>query len=266
MNHNINFSEVNAIETLYPLKQAWLQSLHNAQDGMWETFRDQAEHWAIKDGQILVGYACIDNDHQLIQFYLSPSYHSNGAAIFQDFIQTAAIETGIVGTNNPIYLSLALNFVKNIRVHTYLFRDSAPVSIPEKEGILHLAQLADLDKIVEFYVHSIGAPKPWLNNYVGNRIQDGELFYFENHNTIIGTCEVRKSPTNPIVADIGMAIAPEFRKQGYGTYLLHQAKLIAQGLGKEPICSCEKENLGSFKSISNSGFISLSQLLEIEFI
>lgn len=262
----MEFSNRHTKEELRHLKQEWLQTLHSAQDGMWETFRDQAELWAIKDQQTIIGYACLDEDHQLIQFYLSPLYHARGAAIFQEFIQTFEIETGIVGTNNPVFSSMAFNFVKSIRVHTYLFRDNLVVTIPEKDGLLHQGQAADLNKIVAFYIHSIGAPEDWLNNYVGNRIQAGEIFYFENDNSIIGVCEVRKSPTNPTVADIGMAISTKFRKQGYGTYLLHQAKSIAQELGKKPICSCEKENLGSFKSITNSGFISLSQLLEIDFI
>lgn len=265
-NKNMVFSHEHAIVEFSRLKQEWLQTLHSAQDGMWETFRDQAEHWAIKDEQTIIGYACINEDHQLIQFYLSPLYHARGAAIFQEFIQTLEIQTAIVGTNNPVFASMALNFVKNIRIHTYLFRDNTAVTIPEKEGRLHQGQTADLSRMVAFYIHSIGAPEDWLNNYLGARIQVGEIFYFENNDSIIGVCEVRKSPTNPTVADIGMAIAPKFRKQGYGTYLLHQAKLIAQELGKKPICSCEKENLGSFKSISNSGFISLSQLGEIDFI
>lgn len=62
-----------------------------------------------------------------------------------------------------------------------------------------------------------------------------------------------------------MIVSPDYRREGYGTYLLSRAKAIALEWGKIPICSCEKGNVGSLKSIHNSGFISMHQFLSITF-
>jgi predicted acetyltransferase len=76
---------------------------------------------------------------------------------------------------------------------------------------------------------------------------------------------VRNSDTDDSIADIGMIVSPLYRKSGYGTFLLGKAKEIAIRIGKTPICSCEKDNLGSLKSIQKNGFRSIHQLLSVEF-
>ena len=96
-------------------------------------------------------------------------------------------------------------------------------------------------------------------------MKKGEIFSLEDGDEIIGTCEVRKSITAPEFADIGMVVSPAYRRKGYGTYLLNRAKTIALEWGKTPICSCEKDNIGSVKSIHNCGFVSKYQLLSIDF-
>ena len=102
--------------------------------------------------------------------------------------------------------------------------------------------------MITFYHKTIDAPLDWLEGYLGDLLRKGEVFYWEEKGEIIGACEVRKSVTHPEIADIGMLVSPSHRKQGYGSFLLHQAKTKALEWGKKPICSCEKDNIGSLKS------------------
>lgn len=265
MKKNYSFQLVKNIDSLNDIKKEWINSLTAAQDGMWESFRNSAVNWSILYGNDIIGYAAIGDEKQLIQFYVSPKHLSEGEAIFTAFIHQMKIKTAIVGTNNLTFLSVALNFVKEINVNTYLFRSNYEVNISEKEGMLKVCKEKDLERTVHFCHYSMGAPKAWLNGYIGGLIERGELFSFEDQQTIIGTCEVRKSTTAPAYADIGMVISPDYRRRGYGTYLLHRAKKIALEWGKIPICSCEKTNIGSVKSIQHCGFISVHQLLAITF-
>ncbi|MEM6804294.1 MAG: GNAT family N-acetyltransferase [Bacteroidota bacterium] len=262
---HIFFDKLKEKQETLPLKQECLQSMTSPQDGMWESFREASRHWIIRDKSANIGYACVDDEKQLIQFFLKQDYLSLGESIFTHFLQHTAVIKGIVGTNNPTYLSLALATSKKIKLHSYLFRDHLPVSLEEKAGTLLQCQAEELEKIVQFYIESIGASRDWLLDYVGERIAKKEIYSLEHHAGIIGTCEVRNSPSSAQVVDIGMAVAPSYRRQGYGSYLLHQAKLIALTSGKTPICSCERENTGSFKAINHAGFRSLYQLLEVDF-
>lgn len=62
-----------------------------------------------------------------------------------------------------------------------------------------------------------------------------------------------------------MVVSPAHRKKGLGTFLLGNAKEKAIKWNREPICSCEKDNIGSLKSIENNGFRSIHQMLMLEF-
>jgi predicted acetyltransferase len=265
MKRNHRFYKITDVDELTILKKEWLDSLISPQDGMWESFRNNVLDWGIECDNKMIGYASIGEGNQLLQFYISPKYLLKGEVIFKEFIDTLKIKTGIVGTNNLVYLSIALNFVKELNVNTYLFRNNYEVNIDEKEGTLKEAQEGDIEKIVNFCHYSTGAPKEWLTNYIGELIEKKELFFLKNRDEIIGTCEIRKSTTAPEFADIGMIVSPDFRRKGYGTYLLNKAKTIALEWGKTPICSCEKENVGSLKSITNCGFVSKYQLISIVF-
>lgn len=232
---------------------------------MWESFRAAATHWGIYREGSLVGFGLVNDHAQLIQFYLQDKHLPNRLEIFTALLEAAEIEVGFVGTHQPVFLSTALHFAKETTVHTYLFTLTQEQSVAEKEGDLTLCSTQDLEDATDFCHYSFGAPKKWLRAYLGSLIQQEALFKLTLGKKIIGTCEVRHSMALPDHADIGMIVSPDFRRQGYGTYLLGQAKTIAQQRGKKPICSCEAGNTGSLKAIYANGFRSRYQLLEIEF-
>lgn len=265
MERSYSFKKAATIDELADLKNEWLIGLTSPQDGMWESFRNSAMDWGIVCDDEMIGYASVGEDNHLLQFYITPKYLSNGEVIFKEFIGKMKIKTGIVGTNNLVYLSIALNLVREMIIDTYLFRNNYEVTIEEKEGVLIECQDKDINKIVNFCHYSMGAPKEWLVGYIGDLIEKREIFFLQDDDKIIGTCEVRKSTTAPKFADVGMVVSPDYRRQGYGTYLLNKAKAIAIEWEKIPICSCEKDNTGSVKSIHNCGFVSMYQLLSISF-
>ena len=246
------------------LKGEWLNTLLSPQDGMWEHFRNSAVHWKIAEGHQLLGYACLDDENRLLQFFISPAHLPKGPAALRSFISQKGITKSIVGTNNPIFLSLALELARKVVIDSYLFRQYFDANVAEKAGTLRECSPGDVTRLVDFCHRSTGAPKNWLKSYVTELVKKREMFMLELNEELVGTCEVRKSPTSADLADIGMIVSPDHRRQGYGTYLLHRAKQIAIDWKKKPICSCEKMNTGSLKAIHNIGFVSSFQLLLVE--
>ncbi len=245
--------------------QAWRKTLLAPQDGMWESLRSFATQWEIKVDEQLVGYASVDEQNRLLQFYLASEWQQIGLDIFAAFIEQQQIKQALIGTHNPIALSLGLHFQQSLQIDTYLFEDHLEVALAPKSGVFRAAETTELAKIVEFYHQSMDAPRDWLNDYLSGHISKGEVFFLEQEGEVLGACEVRRSATNPEVADIGMVVSPACRKQGYGSFMLGKAKAKAIEWGRRPICSCEKGNTGSLKSIQNNGFRSLHQLLLMEF-
>lgn len=265
MKTQIQFIEKPDTKALQSLKQEWHKTLVAPQDDMWEAFTEQAMHWAIVKEDQTIGYAVVNEENCLLQFFINASWLPEGVAIFQEFILQQKITQAIIGTNNPICLSIAMHIQKTVSVHTYLFADMQSVGLKERSSTLKNAGPDDLERVVDFCQMSMGAPKAWLNVYIGNLINRSEFFILEEGAEILGTCEVRKSESNPSVAAVGMVVSPEHRKQRVGTYLLGKAKEIALQWGRQAICSCEKDNIGSLKAIQNNGFRSIHQMLGMEF-
>ena len=77
-------------------------------------------------------------------------------------------------------------------------------------------------------------------------------------------CEVRQSLSQPTYANLGMIVHKEIRNQGLGTYLIRQARALAQKQGWLCICSCEKRNKASRIAIERTGFRQKSLVLEVK--
>ena len=250
---------------LHAMHSQWRNQLSAPQDGMWESLTEASNHWVIEAYEKPIGYVSINEDSCLLQSFLIPEWLDQQEEVLSDCISLLGVKQASVGTNDPLTLSMALHAQKSVRLHSYLFEDCLKVEPEKKEGTIVLASVNSIDSLVTFYHKSTGAPEAWLHYYLGDLIQKGELFYLEQQHEIAGSFEVRKRKTFPQVADIGMVVSPNHRRQGLGTFLLGQAKATAIEWEKAPICSCEKENLGSLKAIHNNGFRSVHQMLLIEF-
>lgn len=265
MTESYLFNKVEDLTQLEPLKKEWRKSLTAPQDGMWEALTAYAQHWEVKLEDQIIGYACVDANNRLLQFFILPSWLQDGVLLFDQFIKQEDIQSALVGTNNPVFLSLAMHFQKSVLVDTYLFSDGVDVPPMEREGLLGNAMEKDLERLVDFCHTSMGGPKDWLTGYLGDLIRKGELFVLEEGAEILGTCEVRKSQSNLDVADIGVIVSVNHRQKGLGTYLLGKAKSVAKDWGRAPICSCESTNIGSLKAIQANGFRTMHQMLLMGF-
>lgn len=263
--NSFNFNKSLDIENLAPLIQAWKKSLLAPEDGMWEVLTGYAQHWEINTGDELIGYACVDDEERLLQFYLVPFWIQDGAEILQQFLKHANVQKGLIGTNNPIALSIAMQMQKSVVVDTCLFTDHLSVEIPQIEGVFRPFEKENIERLIGFYHQSMDGPEDWLRGYLGDLLEKGEVFVLERENEILGACEVRKSASQTEVADIGMVVSPAHRRKGLGTFLLGKAKEVALSWDRKPICSCEKDNIGSLKSIQNNGFRSIHQMLLLAF-
>ena len=265
MRKQLFFNEIIYHQALEPLKAKWRETLTAPQDGMWETITDSSKHLEIRLDNQLIGYACIDHDNRLLQFFVQPEQLQEGPHILEQLIDQKQIKSALVGTNNPVFQSLAISFQQSMVIDTYLFSDLIKSEVIHPFGQLKLAWEADLNGLVDFYHDTIGAPVAWLNNYLLNLISRGELFYLTDGTEVLGTCEVRLSDSDHRFADIGMVVGLNHRKKGLGTYLLGKAKELSYDSGRTPICSCEAGNIGSLKAIHKNGFRSIHQMLKLSF-
>ncbi|MEZ5058355.1 MAG: GNAT family N-acetyltransferase [Saprospiraceae bacterium] len=243
------------------IQKEWYKTLTRPEDGMWHSFRELAQPWGIWEEDLLIGYGIVNSEFCLIQFFMLSDYLMEKGLFLKKLIEEAHVSSILVGTNNPVFLSAAAPLLKHSKIHTYLFDEYKIVTPFERPGTFKKAKPVDLERLIKFCQESTGGPESWLRTYLEGLIQREEIYFLELEGKIVGTSEVRKNPSSPDFADLGMIVHPDFRKKGYGTDLLLRGKIIANEKGMEAICSCEASNDASFKTISNCGFVSFHSLL-----
>ncbi|EAY28700.1 GNAT family N-acetyltransferase [Microscilla marina] len=264
----IKVKSKNNLSTIYP---AFYASLHASFDGMWDQITGNATHWSISHQHKNIGFYVIDDANILINFFLIETALPLLEEVFAQLLAQHKVKSGIVSTNAPVFVSACADFAHTITPHSYLFQDHkkrdlvAPALANGTKPVLKVAQTSDHQAAVNFGVVAIGADKTWLEGYYALRIQKQELFLWQAGEEIIGACEARKSDSQPGIGDVGMVVGIPYRRQGVGAYLLNEAKKKCYQQGLTPICSCEKENIGSRQSIYKAGFVSKYRVLNVEF-
>ncbi|MTI29489.1 hypothetical protein [Xanthovirga aplysinae] len=70
MKKQFHFNKITNNSILNPLKAEWRKPLIPPQDEMWEVLTNYANHWEMKDENKTIGYACVDDGHRLLQFFV----------------------------------------------------------------------------------------------------------------------------------------------------------------------------------------------------
>jgi len=61
--------------------------------------------------------------------------------------------------------------------------------------------------------------------------------------------------------DIGMMVAPSFRRRGLGTHIVSEIANRIEKAGLRPICGCGAANTASKSTLEKAGFVSENQLM-----
>lgn len=206
------------------LRTAYRQGLSAPMDGMWDTgIIPQAAHWHVESEGERAGYVAVSDEGALLQFYLLPAFRSLAHAVLEHVIAEDTVRKAVASTIDPAFLSMCLDQKAEMVVHTLLYHvdaDIAPESRPSDGPELSAAGRLDLDRIVAFQKRCLNSDHDlgeWLQSYSGNLIARGELYVLHRGNDWIGLGELRKSDSQPDVADLGMMVAPTCRGQGWGS-------------------------------------------------
>lgn len=243
----------------------WEKSLSAPIDDYYDYMIDSGVHWTVKKEEEIIGYFSIDNKNKLRQFFLLPFWLDDAEVVFKEMIGIHEIKEAYIATNNLIFLSIAMHLQESVEINSYLFTSFLEGNQLEHEGKFRLATFSDLDDLVEFNEKEVGAPKDWARDYISKWIEREEYFVLKSEEEILGICEVRTTDERPRVACLGMVVSSNHRRKGLGTFLLGKAKKIALERNHEPICSCDKDNIGSLKAIQANGFRAKHQMLKITF-
>ncbi len=256
--------KLESIEVLHEMKQAYMDLTTAPLDGMWLTgFVPMATHYGFYDGDLLIGYCCINDEGCLLQVYVSPGHAAEDwfDALLSEPAGIGKINGAFVSTAEPQYLSLCFdrfnNFAVNARMYQLADRKAADPALE-----LSVVNDAQLDEMVLFAHQAIGAPTEWLSGYFGHLISRAELYACWKDDRVVATGECRGYDAYQMeYADVGMIVAEAERGKGLATKMLKGLVAIAESRGLKPICSTEAGNTGAQKAISRAGFVSHNRII-----
>ncbi len=265
----IEIQEQPSVDDLADLRRAYLASQTAPFDGMWEAFATLSRHWEIRSGGERAGYFCVNDEGQLLQFYVVAPFENVAPELFAAVVDRNEVAGAMVSTADPLFLGLGLDLQQKVRVHTYLYRDHHRGEVAFAEGAetsIDVVEAGELETIAELQRASLDQdPGDWLVGYLENLIARRELYALRLGEEILATGEARVSESQPPFADLGVITLRRHRGQGVAAYVLWRLKQLCYDRQLVPICSTTAENVGARRAIAKAGFVSRHRILEIAF-
>ncbi len=256
-------------DRLAEFRRDYLTSLAATFDGMWEAFTGMSRHREIRlDGEP-AGYFCVNDEGQLLQFYVATPFENSAPEAFSTVVARDEVRGAMVSTADPLFLGLCLDFHRQVEVHTYLYRDPQRGEAPPAaaaEASLEVVEAGELDEVAELQRASLDQdPGDWLVGYLENLIARRELYALRAQGEILGTGEARVSESQPPFADLGVITMRRHRGSGVASHILWRLKQLCYQRRLVPICSTTADNVAARRAIAKAGFISRHRILKVAF-
>ena len=220
----IEILELPSGDELADLRRAYLASLSAPFDGMWEAFVAMARNREIRSAGERVGYFCVNDAGQILQFHLGTAFEPVAAELFAAVVARDEVKGAMVSTADPLFLCLCLDAHEQVEVHTYLYQDhhrGTSILADGDETTLAVVEPGELDEIAELQRQSLDQdPGEWLLGYLQNLIARRELYALRRGGEVLGTGEARVSDSQPPFVDLGVITMQHHRGQGVATHVL----------------------------------------------
>lgn len=248
-------------QRVHRLRQGHVRAASAPLDGMWLCgLVPAARHVGLFQGDELVGYYCIDDDEQLLQFYVDDRCRVFAAEAFDAALERDQPQGAVVSTAEAEYLSFCFDRFDAFEVNALMYQHQYAA----KSEQVPLVSLGDeqLDEAVVFAHATLGAPKAWLRGYYAGLISRGELYALRESATLVGLGESRGfQGLQPGYADLGVIIGREHRGRSLATRVLCSLVSLNEQRGLKSMCSTESSNLAARKAIGRAGFTACNRII-----
>lgn len=238
------------------------RTLVGPEDDMWATFADLGEPYSLTRGGRLAGRFSVDEEQRLHGFYVSDDFEAMSAGLLSRVVTELDVSAAMTSTVDPVFLSLCLTAGGTAEPTGLVYHHVADPTVTELVEV-RTAVAADHAAAVTFCRAELEAPEAFLNAYLGERIDRGELHLVEVAEMIVASGECRVDRRAPGNAHLGLVVGAELRGKGLGARLMHTLTGIALEQGLTPRCSTEPANLAAQTVIRHAGFRTRHQVFRV---
>lgn len=178
----------------------------------------------------------------VFEFYVAPAHRSQGAALFETFVDAAGITAFDVQTNDGLLTDQLHRWCPGAICEKIVFHDRLTTTLPANGAIFRRATPDDAARIFPHHHEPVG---DWLLELDGAIIATGGILFHYNRP----------------YGDLYMEIAAPFRRRGLGSYLVQELKRICRGGNSVPCARCSPENIASQKTLQKAGFVPCAEMM-----
>ncbi|MBU0800207.1 MAG: GNAT family N-acetyltransferase [Alphaproteobacteria bacterium] len=236
------------------LRRSYLDSLPEPQEFYVENCIAGARTFLIRvDGQA-GGYAVVDGDKRLLEFFVEDSLRGEVSTLFNQVIQAAGVREVLCKSFDRALLDVCGALPATREAGGFLYRKIVDRSFVARADItVRPAAVSDIDSLLAIndgFFDDAAEVKSYMT-------ADARLFLFHDADQNLVGCGIAKRviPGRDDF-DVGMFVNPAHRRKGYAGYILGYLKDYFLSQGLRPIAGCHPDNVGSQRSLQNAGFAS----------
>jgi len=210
--------------------------------------RGWTREFALVEDRRTVGYASLAVDGPwrdkptFYELYVEPDHRARASALFEAFLHETTPVAFEVQSNDALTTAMALTYARDIATERIVFRDHSTTG-----RVLPRAELRCVTSSEE------------IQAAIKDR-QGGGEWVLEVDGTVVGSGGVLFHYNRPY-GDVYMEINEEYRRRGFGSYLVQEIKRRCYELGAIPAARCDTTNKASQRTLQSAGFIPYAHIL-----
>ncbi|NPV03054.1 MAG: GNAT family N-acetyltransferase [Brevinematales bacterium] len=259
----IEIKMAKSIDAVSDLRAGRLAQLSEPQEYYLEELVANSKTFIILEDGTITGYALVEGGSHLVEFYYSETEIFSRKNIFQRVIQELKIKKAGCQSFDHSLLSTAMFLKPKVEATGILFRRFDPYKYwnTSPKGLEYsIASKRDYDQL-----RGINDGFFSSDAEIRDLIAKKYLTVFYSDKRMIGCGNMMQAIPGINAYDIGIMVAPVFRRQGYGAYIAYRMASECIAAGRRPVAGCSIENTASIKALENAGFISHYRWMELHF-
>lgn len=251
------------IDRIKKYRTDYLNSLPEFQELFIELMINNSDCYLLQIDDKEIGYAIMNNDGVLIEFYLIYKYIPESNGFFRQVLKDLSITEIYCKSFDFLLLSNCLLSSLSYSVLGVMYRDYVEALIKKDLEIkMEKADLSSLESLLkqDDSIKELFETEQQLSDF----IQNENVFEFYKNDEFIGCGIVIRTNPDWDFCDLGVWVNPSKRGKAIGSQIILNLREFAIQNNMRPSCGCAIDNIASQKAIEKSGFVSKHKLIHFK--
>ncbi|MFO7575255.1 MAG: GNAT family N-acetyltransferase [Bacteroidales bacterium] len=251
------------IDKIREFRTEYFNSMPEFQELYIELMIDDSDYYLIQTDGNDIGYAIINTDDILIEFYVIDKYVAGSYEIFRQLVKELSVTEIYCKSFDSLLLSNCLLCSFPYSVIGVLYRDYVEPMVLPDPGITMIK--SDLSSIGLFKEQDDSIKELFeTDDQLTGFITKENVFEFYRNDEFVGCGMVIITNPDWNYCDLGVWVKPSSRGKKIGSQIILRLREFAIGNSLKPSCGCAVENIASQKTIERSGFVSRHKLISFK--